>query len=463
MNKAATFNNLATTVMQSSARAIIEASDFVYRLWPDGEIAEASFGPGLVKTPVESDLAGRRFADIAAPGDAASLIAIVEAARNGQVADSITVEHSELIGSGTAGRYSAHLSSDGKNIVVVGASVSSEILLATQTVDAEIARYRRIDRERLEAEYRQIFQLSAEGLMVINTDTGLIEEANGNAAAILGRPVGDLIGSLFTEIFDSEDAEGDVTEDGARNNPDQLSLTVKAPGTNRPIAVTTQVARGIEWSFMVVRLAQAGADLSGQQPATKAETVTSPVDQMTIELLRTADFPVALAGGNGLAVWTNTAMDRLSGDTAAIGQKLSDLLGVPELALEMVFRNADEHRRLLTSLSALESRLSVAGDAHVMVVPIPAGPTTGYGVVIHMVSPSSDRGGAGSRQSHDALADLVGQAPLKELVRRSTDVIESKCIEAALRLTGNNRAAAASVLGLSRQSLYIKLRQHDLL
>ena len=55
-----------------------------------------------------------------------------------------------------------------------------------------------------------------------------------------------------------------------------------------------------------------------------------------------------------------------------------------------------------------------------------------------------------------------GLMPLKQLVRESTDVIEALCIEAALKLTQDNRAAAAELLGLSRQSLYTKLRRFDI-
>jgi DNA-binding NtrC family response regulator len=57
---------------------------------------------------------------------------------------------------------------------------------------------------------------------------------------------------------------------------------------------------------------------------------------------------------------------------------------------------------------------------------------------------------------------MVGRVPLKDLVRESTDLIEKLCIEAALELTGDNRASAAEVLGLSRQSLYAKLRRYGL-
>ena len=42
------------------------------------------------------------------------------------------------------------------------------------------------------------------------------------------------------------------------------------------------------------------------------------------------------------------------------------------------------------------------------------------------------------------------------------DVIDRLCIEAALEITGDNRASAAEILGLSRQSLYVKLRRYGL-
>jgi transcriptional regulator PpsR len=60
------------------------------------------------------------------------------------------------------------------------------------------------------------------------------------------------------------------------------------------------------------------------------------------------------------------------------------------------------------------------------------------------------------------LTELIGRVPLRDLVRETTDVIEKLSIEAALELTGDNRASAAEMLGLSRQSLYVKLRRFGL-
>jgi len=75
---------------------------------------------------------------------------------------------------------------------------------------------------------------------------------------------------------------------------------------------------------------------------------------------------------------------------------------------------------------------------------------------------SEARPGRELPRSVEQLTELVGRVSLKELVRETTDVIERLCIEAALELTRDNRASAAEKLGLSRQSLYVKLRRYGL-
>jgi DNA-binding NtrC family response regulator len=63
----------------------------------------------------------------------------------------------------------------------------------------------------------------------------------------------------------------------------------------------------------------------------------------------------------------------------------------------------------------------------------------------------------------EQLTGLVGRVSLPELLRDTVELVERHFIEAALELTHDNRTAAAEVLGLSRQSLYLKLRRHRLL
>jgi DNA-binding NtrC family response regulator len=93
------------------------------------------------------------------------------------------------------------------------------------------------------------------------------------------------------------------------------------------------------------------------------------------------------------------------------------------------------------------------------------GPATAFGFTIRNVG---RRLGAERKavmelpRSVEQLTELIGRVSLKELVRESTDMIERLCIEAALEVTGDNRASAAEMLGLSRQSLYVKLRRYGL-
>ncbi|MEI7427899.1 MAG: helix-turn-helix domain-containing protein, partial [Betaproteobacteria bacterium] len=63
------------------------------------------------------------------------------------------------------------------------------------------------------------------------------------------------------------------------------------------------------------------------------------------------------------------------------------------------------------------------------------------------------------KQTATKLTELVGRVPLKDIVSETTDMIEKMCILSALELTMNNRVSASDMLGLSRQSLYIKMRR----
>ncbi len=66
----------------------------------------------------------------------------------------------------------------------------------------------------------------------------------------------------------------------------------------------------------------------------------------------------------------------------------------------------------------------------------------------------------GPERETRAAPRVVGGSPvLRDVVRDATFAIEQCVIQVALESTGGNRALAAKRLGLSRQSLYVKLRR----
>ena len=87
-----------------------------------------------------------------------------------------------------------------------------------------------------------------------------------------------------------------------------------------------------------------------------------------------------------------------------------------------------------------------------------------FGFILRdMTSIRSEKDAEDENHSWDSTTKLVGTAPLKTLVAQTGDIAERICLETALRLTNNNKVAAAEMLSLSRQSLYVKLRKYNLL
>jgi transcriptional regulator PpsR len=78
------------------------------------------------------------------------------------------------------------------------------------------------------------------------------------------------------------------------------------------------------------------------------------------------------------------------------------------------------------------------------------------------LKPESKAASLAMPRSAAELTELVGRTPLKSIVSETTDLIEQLCIQTALGMTGDNRASAALLLGLSRQSLYVKLRRYGM-
>jgi transcriptional regulator PpsR len=153
-------------------------------------------------------------------------------------------------------------------------------------------------------------------------------------------------------------------------------------------------------------------------------------------------------------------------ESHVVGQSFEQWLGRPGLDLNIILSNLHEHGVVQNFATVVRGDFGAAQEAMVTAVMAQNGDKPCYGFVIRPVAASQRvldrRASSLVPRSVGQLRELVGRVPLKEIVRESTDLIERLCIEAALHVSGNNRAAAAQMLGLSRQSLYSKLRRHGI-
>ena len=149
----------------------------------------------------------------------------------------------------------------------------------------------------------------------------------------------------------------------------------------------------------------------------------------------------------------------------ARGQEIDRWLGRTGVESDILFNNLRDHKSVRGFLGNVRSEHGAVEDVLITAVALEDGDQPLYGLVIR---PEARRArgqqpSAETSRSAEELAELVGRVPLKELVRETTEITERLCIEASLRLTGDNRAAAAQMLGLSRQGLYDKLRRYDMI
>ena len=448
MNTPVTFQTLSPAVRQVSAQAVLESADVLLRLWPEGDIESAAFGRMTQIEVAPENLASRPVVDLVEPQDRGLLQALVDGMREGRSAPALRVRHSALLGQGTTACYTAHLAGDRKNIFLVGRLEQPGLHMAEKLVGAELTRARNHSRVASEARYQHLFEASPDGVLIVDAATGKIEDANRNAARLLETSTAVLTSAALTDFLSAG------TEEIHRSpsaNIDDLTMRLDLPGGWR-CRLTSRLIRTLERTKLLVRLTPLGVEDDDES------------GHLATEMLRRTAVPVLLTDRVGYTVWANGAFASLLPGEAALGRPVADLISLPPYALEIALDQAVRHGRLLTSLSALEGRLAVVEDAHLTIVPVPSENPDGFGILIHMIAgDESDTTPAQvSEEECLALAKLVGRAPMRDLVRRSAKEIERHCIEAALRLTGNNRTEAAAVLSLSRQSFYTKLREHRL-
>ena len=152
-----------------------------------------------------------------------------------------------------------------------------------------------------------------------------------------------------------------------------------------------------------------------------------------------------------------------------IAKNLSDYLGRGEIDLAIMLENVMNSGAVKTYSTHLKSVFGTKIEIEASVSRNKSDANALVAFIVREVSASQSRDGKSginykenNKQDEIAAKELVGSATLKEIVTDTTDVIEKICIEAALEITNNNRAAAADILGLSRQSLYVKLSKFEI-
>lgn len=351
-------------------------------------------------------------------------------------------------------RYLAIPTGEDGRILAVGrdmraaAAQQQRLLRAQQAMERDSLHLRQ-----LETRYRLLFDDTHDAVIVIDATTRRIADINPAARRLTGFGAHPIDGQSFTALVAAEDREAVSAQLGAVAAAAQPHPVRVHLGNGETCMMTATLFRQDRGSFLLIRLRPLVDVTSTERPL--LEVVERMPDAF---VLTNQSLDILVGNGAFLDMVHLTRRDDIN------MQPLSRFLGRPGIDLGLLEQQLREHglvRNFSTIIRAQDGR---EDDVEVSAVTSVEGGETRHGFSIRsMRRPISIT--AHDQQlprSVEQLTELVGRVSLKEIVRESTDLIERLCIEAALTYTADNRASAAEILGLSRQSLYSKLHRHGL-
>ncbi len=336
------------------------------------------------------------------------------------------------------------------------AALQQRLVAAQQSMERDYARLRHV-----ETRYRLLFQITAEAVLIVEASSYKVTEANPAAAQLLGEAVKRLVGRNFPDGFD----QGTVAEvrtmlAGVQTTGRAENVRARLADGQRELLVYAALFRQEKSSLFLVRMLPIGGD-----PGTVA---VAKAKSRLLEVVESGPDGFVVTGPDGRILTANASfldLAQLATEEQARGESLERWLGRPGVDLNVLIANLRQHGSVRLFATTLRGEYGSSSEIEVSAVSVPNRDEPCFGFTIRGVGrrlPQETRSSQELPRSVDQLKELVGRVPLKDLVRETTDVIERMCIEAALELTGDNRASAAEILGLSRQSLYVKLRRYGL-
>jgi transcriptional regulator PpsR len=313
----------------------------------------------------------------------------------------------------------------------------------------------------VETRYRILFQTSAEPVLVVDATTDKVVEANPAATRTFGDSVGRMVGSAFPPNLSAESMPAlRALSTSVRAGLGVEDLRVRLTDTNQEFVVSTSLFRQAASAFYLIRFTP--SHIQGALPQ------TSVANARLVKFAHNAPDGFVLTDVEGRIQSVNTAflqMAQLITEEQPRGEELDRWLGRSDVDMRVVIANLRQHGSIHLFSTVLRGELGAMIDVEVSAISQLDDKEMSFGFAIRnvgrrLVSTTGEQ--RTLARSPEQLKDLIGRVPLKDIVRDTTDVIERLSIEAALELTGDNRAAAAEMLGLSRQSLYVKLRRFGL-
>ncbi len=446
-----------------SAELVREISDVALLITLDGEITDCSVHSDDMGLALTDSWKGRNFREIVTADSqvrAEALLKDAVASRgNTSIAD---VSHELPDGSDMLVRYRAIYPAAGDHLMLVGedmravANLRQQLMNAQQALELDYWRLRQI-----ETRYQRLFDMVSDAILVVDGESQRITESNARAAQLLAPEQDSVAGRPFP-IGLHRKAERQV-----RSMLEEARVAGRANAKGLPgedgessFDITASYLKQGEEARYLLRLVPSGevqSALSG-----------TPGEQLLQQSLPSAPDAILITDADGRILTGNRQFLELAqvvAEDQIAGQLADRWLGRSGVDLSVLLTNLRKNDSVKLFGTTLHGDQGSIADVEISAATLKSASGLCLAFFIRDIGrrvSTENPTAAKLPRSIEQITKRVGRVPLKDLVRESTDVIEALCIEAALELTHDNRASAAELLGLSRQSLYAKLRRYDI-
>lgn len=362
---------------------------------------------------------------------------------------------------GSPVRYSFHRIGPDGAILLLGRDLQPIAEMQQQLVEAQIALERDYEVQReYDTRFRVLMESTSEAILFVSVQSGEITDANASAITLLDRAADDILHKPLSDCFGGH-GRSDLIESLASQAMSQLTkdITVELSATGTTITIIPTLFRAAGDRILLCRLI----------PSDAVGVRSDDLSQNMQGLYNDGPEAIAFVSDVGDVLSANDAfldMIDVAHDINVRGRRFADYLQRGSVDFKVMAENASRAGKMRNYATKLAGEYGSPRPVDISVTRLMAGKKEVFAFVIRdatRVDTSQPKANPSSDESMRSVVELVGSATLKDIVAETTNVVEKMCIETAVELTMNNRVAAAEMLGLSRQSLYVKLRKFDLL
>jgi transcriptional regulator PpsR len=360
--------------------------------------------------------------------------------------------------------FTAVFLDDEDGYLLLGRNLQALSELQRRLVEAQQALERDYWRLRqMETRYRLLFQRSTEGLLVLDAGSRRILDSNRAAGQAFGIPPQKLTGRVFPDELNLTPSQVQEVRGYLEGVRDQgraatVQLDLSSSGWKLEASAIREEREGI--LLVNVREIEPTARDGIPHPRTTPSAA---------HILEYAPDPFILMDRDARILLSNQAfrdLVQVASNEEIRGQVLGRWLGRPGADMTVLMTNLEKFGEVRLFPTTLQSTYDLESEVEISATPVTGSDPPTIGVTLRNVSRRIwQDGGSGPprdlSRAVEQLTDQVGKVSLKQLVQDTVSVVEAHFIESALKLTDGNRTAAAEILGVSRQSLYTKLKRYD--